>query len=101
MICAEAIEARAESPDQRKLVGFKMTERGIARPEHSIVKDATTIGRVTSGAPSPTLGISIGLGYVFPEHAAVGSEIAIEIRGKTVAAQVVDTPFVTKVDIKS
>ena len=99
-IGAEAVEARAQAPDQRQLVGFKMVERGIARPEHPIVKGDTTIGRVTSGAPSPTLGISIGLGYVTPEHAEVGSEIAIEIRGKNVQAQVVDTPFVTKVDQK-
>jgi aminomethyltransferase len=65
-----------------------------------ILKDGATIGRVTSGAPSPTLGIAIGLGYVSPEHASVGSEIAIAIRGKSVAAQVIETPFVAKVDTK-
>jgi aminomethyltransferase len=95
---AEAIEARADKTDQRRLIGFKMTERGIARPEYFILKDEIKIGRVTSGAPSPTLGISIGLGYVSPEHASVGSEIAIAIRGKSVAAQVIETPFVVKVD---
>lgn len=97
---AEAIEARAGKADQRRLIGFKMTERGIARPEYLILKDGATIGRVTSGAPSPTLGISIGLGYVSPEHASVGSEITIAIRGKSVAAQVIETPFVAKVDTK-
>lgn len=99
-IGADAIETRAAEPGQRQLVGFKMVGRGIARPEYVIQRDGSTIGRVTSGAPSPTLGISIGLGYVLPEHAGVGTEIAIEIRDKSVAAEVVDTPFVRKVDQK-
>lgn len=97
-IGADAIEARASLPQTRRLVGFELVERGIARPGLAILKHGQVIGRVTSGAPSPSLGKSIGLGYVSPDAGAVGSEIAIDIRGKSVAAQVVETPFVSKVD---
>ncbi len=96
-IGAEAIETRAHQPQTRKLVGFELVGRGIARPGFAIAKQGKAVGRVTSGAPSPTLGKSIGLGYVSPDAAAVGSTIEIEIRAKFVAAQVVETPFVKKI----
>lgn len=97
-IGAEAIEARAAGAATRKLVGFELIERGIARPGYAISKDGETVGEVTSGAPSPSLGKSIGLGYVSPTAGDVGSEIGINVRGKSVAARVVETPFVAKVD---
>jgi aminomethyltransferase len=104
-IGAEAIEKRASLPETRRLVGFEMIERGIPRQGYTIAKDGEVIGQVTSGAPSPSLGKSIGLGYVsphiFPDSGAVGSKFAIDIRGKAVAAQVVETPFVAKVDQRS
>lgn len=103
-IGAEAIEKRARLPQTRRLVGFEMIERGIPRQGYTIAKNGNVIGQVTSGAPSPSLGKSIGLGYVstdvFPDAGAVGSELAIDIRGKAVAARVVETPFVAKVDQK-
>jgi aminomethyltransferase len=77
----------------RKLVGFEMTGRGIARPHYPIVLDGRPIGVVTSGGPSPTLGKSIGLGYVAAEHAAVGTELAVVIRESPVPARIVATPF--------
>jgi aminomethyltransferase len=98
-IGAQAIEDRASAPQTRQLVGFEMIERGIARPGYTVMRDGNAIGRVTSGAPSPSLGKSIGLGYVPPEAATPGSEIDIDIRGKAVQAQVVETPFVAKVDV--
>jgi aminomethyltransferase len=93
-IGAEAIEQRAARGAERRLVGFEITGRGIAREGHPILVDGVPSGRVTSGAPSPTLDKAIGLGYVRPEHAAIGGEIGIEIRGKVVAARIVETPFV-------
>ena len=99
-IGAEAIESRAAAAETRRLVGFELVERGIARPGFEIRKQGDTIGIVTSGAPSPSLGKSIGLGYVTPIAGDVGSEIEIDIRGKSVAARVVETPFVAKVDQK-
>jgi len=91
---AEAIEERAARGHEQQLVGFGLRERGVARDGYPILAAGDPIGRVTSGAPSPTLGTSIGLGYVRPEHAALGSPLQIEIRGKAVAAEVVKTPFV-------
>jgi aminomethyltransferase len=77
----------------RKLVGFEMEGRGIARSHYAIVKEGVRIGDVTSGAPSPWLHKSIGLGYVAIAHAAVGSPIEILIRDQPVAARIVPTPF--------
>ena len=92
---AEAIERRAARGHERQLVGFIVEGRGVPRAGYQILAGAEVIGRVTSGAPSPTLGKSIGLGYVRPAHAAVGSAIEIEVRGRGIAARVVETPFVT------
>lgn len=78
---------------QRKLVGFEMVGRGIARQHYPIVKDGRPIGEVTSGAPSPTLGKHIGLGYVAAPHATIGTEFSVMVRGTPVAARVVATPF--------
>jgi aminomethyltransferase len=91
---AEAIEQRAARGHERRLVGFELSERGVARQGYPILVGGQPSGSVTSGAPSPTLGKSIGLGYVRSEHAGTGNEIAIEIRGKAVAARIVATPFV-------
>ena len=77
----------------RKLVGFEMAGRGIARSHYPIVKGGKAIGEVTSGGPAPTLGKNIGLGYVAVEHAAIGTGFDILIRGNPVAARVVSTPF--------
>jgi aminomethyltransferase len=77
----------------RKLVGFEMTGRGIARSHYPIVKNGKPIGEVTSGGPAPSLGKNIGLGYVAVEHAAIGSEFDVLIRGNPVAARIVATPF--------
>jgi aminomethyltransferase len=52
------------------------------------------VGTVTSGAPSPSLGVSIGLAYVPPELAQPGSRLEILIRGRAARARVVETPFV-------
>ncbi len=78
---------------QRKLVGFEMAARGIARSHYPIVKDGRPIGMVTSGGPAPWLNKNIGLGYVAVEHAAIGTELAVLIRENPVAARIVPTPF--------
>lgn len=90
---AEALRRIAGQPLRRRLVGFELLERGIARADYEIVHEGAVVGRVTSGAPSPTLGKSIGLGYVPPALSAVGQALGIRIRGKDVAARVVALPF--------
>lgn len=78
----------------RRLVGFQMVGRGIARHGYAIkAADGATIGVVTSGGPAPTLGTNIGLGYVPLASAEVGSKLLVDCRGKDVEAVVVKTPF--------
>lgn len=78
---------------KRKLVGFEVTDRGIARHGYPISSGDARVGVVTSGTHSPTLGKALGMGYVPLELASVGSRLEIEIRDHKVAAQVVETPF--------
>ncbi|MDR3217938.1 MAG: glycine cleavage system aminomethyltransferase GcvT [Dysgonamonadaceae bacterium] len=78
----------------RKLAGFEMTGKGIARHGYEIAnREGEIIGIVTSGTISPTTKKGIGFGYVKPEYAALGSEIFIRIREKDVEAIVVKPPF--------
>lgn len=79
---------------KRRLVGFEMTGRGIARHGYSILDAAgKKVGEVTSGGPAPTLEKNIGMGYVPIELAKPGCELQIDCRGKLVPAQVVAGPF--------
>ena len=79
----------------RKLVGFEMIDKGIPRHGYDI-KDATgqTIGVVTSGTQSPTLGKAIGMGYVQTAQAQLDNTIYVQVRDKQLKAQVVKFPFV-------
>ena len=81
---------------ERKIVGFKIKGRGIARSGHFIFKSGQKVGKVTSGGYAPALGMSIGLGYVPVELSSIGTGIDILIRGKMVSAQVVDKRFYKK-----
>ena len=93
-INAENIGTEKAQGTSEKLVGFEMIGRGIPRSGHTIVNaTGQTIGRVTSGTQSPSLGKAIGLGYVIAENAVEGSEIFIQIREKNIAASVVKLPF--------
>jgi aminomethyltransferase len=93
-IGAEALARRRDAGPSRVLVGFVLEERGVARAGDPILADGAEIGRVTSGAPSPTLGKSIGLAYVPPARAAPGTLLQVAIRGRATAARIVETPFV-------
>lgn len=80
---------------ERKLVGFKMIDRGIPRHEYAIADlEGNRIGEVTSGTMSPCLKVGIGLGYVKSEFAKVGTVIAVVIRDRLIKAEVVKYPFV-------
>ena len=79
----------------KKLVGFEMLEKGIARHDY-LIKDfeGNFIGKVTSGTQSPSLGKAVGLGYVESKDAAIDSEIFISVRNTLLRAKVVKVPFV-------
>ncbi len=88
-----ALLEQKERGVSRKLVGFRMTGKGIARHDYPIIDGEKPIGRVTSGTNSITTGGAIGLGYVPLSHAQPGTELTIDCRGKAVTAQVVAGPF--------
>ncbi len=83
---------KAEGP-KRRLVGFEMVDRGIARHGYPVVDGKQEIGVVTSGTHSPTLKKAIGLAYLPLDKSAQGSEFNVLIRGKEARAKVVPTPF--------
>jgi aminomethyltransferase len=89
----DALVRQKEQGLARKLVGFVMTDAGIARHAYPVLQDGREVGEVTSGTRSPSLGTSIGLAYVPPALAAEGSTFAIQIRGRAAAAKAVKTPF--------
>lgn len=93
---ANAIKKQKEAGVSRKLVGFKMIDKGIPRHDYEI-KNAmgTVIGKVTSGTISPVLGVGIGLGYVTPDNAKPDTEIFISVRNKDLKAQVTKLPFIS------
>jgi aminomethyltransferase len=79
---------------KRTLIGLEMVERGIARDGYRCLDEAgNTVGVITSGSPSPTLGKNIALAFVPPEMAAIGSTVYVEVRGQKVKARVTPTPF--------
>jgi len=92
---SDNLKKQKEAGVAKKLVGFKMIDKGIPRHDY-LLKDASgnTIGKVTSGTISPLLGIGIGLGYVTTEHATIDTEIFVDVRGKGLKAVVSKVPFV-------
>lgn len=96
----EALLAQKEAGVPRRLVGLRLTTRGFPRPGYRILADGEPVGQVTSGTLSPTLGEGIALGFVQSAYAAQGTELAIEIRGKGVAAVVQRPPFYTEGSIR-
>jgi aminomethyltransferase len=89
-----ALERAKSAGLTRTLVGLEMVERGIARDGYCCCNEnGETVGVVTSGSPSPTLGKNIALAYVPPAMSATGTAVYVDIRGQKAKAQVVATPF--------
>ena len=89
----EALAKQKAEGIRRKLIGFEVTDRGIARDEQDILINGERVGRATSGSPAPFLKKNIGMGYVPKELSAVGTAIEIDVRGRMVGAQIVPLPF--------
>lgn len=90
----EILEKQKKEGLSKRLIGFQMIDRGIARHGYPITNEAgKVIGRVTSGTQSPSLAKAIGMGYVETAASLVDSEIFIGIRNSSLKAKVVKIPF--------
>ncbi|MDP2950610.1 MAG: glycine cleavage system aminomethyltransferase GcvT [Chloroflexota bacterium] len=89
----QALLGIREAGVRRSLACLKAEERGVMRAGCPILHSGRRVGEVTSGGFSPSLGVSIGLGYLPPELAAVGTELQVDVRGRPLRAQVVPRPF--------
>ncbi len=92
----DALESHPQSAIQKKLVGFEMIGKGIARDHYPVLHLGRECGWVTSGSPSPTLHKNIGLAYLPTSLALPGQEFEIQIRSNRVPARIVNTPFYKK-----
>jgi aminomethyltransferase len=89
----DALARQQEAGVRRKLAGFEMRGRGIARDGYEVFVDGVPAGFVTSGGPSPTLNKNIGLCYLPADKARPGEAIQIQVRGQLVDAATIATPF--------
>jgi len=90
----EALWRQKSDGVPRKLVGFRMVERGgVPRARCEVLVDGHVVGFVTSGTTSPTLRENIGLALIAREHAGIGRPLDVMIRGRPVRAEQVRLPF--------
>lgn len=82
----------------RKLVGLRGSGRRSARAGYDVVQDGRTVGTVTSGLPSPTLGYPVALAYVNSELSEPGTELEVDLRGRPEGFTVVELPFYKRPD---
>ena len=90
---ADVLKSQQASGPARKLVGFEMLDRGIARGGYDVYIGDAKVGRVTSGTQTPYLKKAIGMAYLPVEHIAAGTEFDVDIRGRRTRARVVPLPF--------
>jgi aminomethyltransferase len=90
---AGAVRRAKADPPPRRLRGLRARDRGVPRADQVVLRDGRAVGRTTSGSFSPTLQCGIALAYV-DRDLAVGDEVAVDVRGRHLAAEVVRPPFV-------
>ena len=79
---------------KKKLVGFEIVGRGIARHAYEVFnKSNEKIGIVTSGSMSPSLNKAIGMGYVNIDESYIDNLILIKVRNKLIDAKIINIPF--------
>jgi aminomethyltransferase len=96
----EVLVKQKEEGVSRRLVGFKLKEKGFPRHGYPITAGEEDVGVVTSGVVAPSLGVGIGMGYVPTELSGVGTEIGVRIRNKIIPAVVQRPPFYTEGSIR-
>jgi len=93
-INSESLRAEKEAGSERKLVGFKILDRGIPRHDYILENQAgQSIGVVTSGTMSPSLSEGIGMGYLDRAYCTLGTKIFVRIRDKQIPAEIAKLPF--------
>lgn len=90
---SEALTAIQKETPQKVRIGLELEGKRIAREHYPVTVDGQSVGEVTSGTLSPTLEKPIAMAYVPPDYAAVGTKLAVEIRGKEAPAKVIPLPF--------
>ena len=89
----EVLERQKREGLRRKLIGFEVMDRAPVRDGYPVVVDGVEIGVVASGSPAPYLKKNIGMTYLPIEHAVVGKDFFVVVRGRQVPARVVEMPF--------
>ena len=95
----DVLETQAEEGTQRRLIGFEMLDRGIARHGYDVFleeDDEKPAGAVTSGTQSPTLGKALGMAYLPTKHTEIGTEFFVQIRTRRLRARVIELPFYSR-----
>jgi aminomethyltransferase len=93
----ENLELEKKNGSSRRLVGFRMLEKGIPRQHYEILDtERELIGKVTSGTMSPSMNIGIGMGYVKTEYTSPGGRILVRVRKRDIPAEVVSLPIYKK-----
>jgi aminomethyltransferase len=98
-----ALAARAEAAPERQLIGLAGQSRRVPRHGYDVLWDGAPCGTVTSGAPSPTLGVPIAMAYVRPDDAQQAADpargqLAVDVRGRAEPARLVELPFYRRAD---
>ena len=96
----EALKSQKLRGVTRRLVGFRLLDRGIPRHGYPVWCDGRQVDMVRSGGQSPSLGVAIGTTFLPPTSTAVGTRFEIDCRGQRLAAEVVKRPFYTKGSVK-
>jgi aminomethyltransferase len=96
----DALLERKKAGVPERLIGFRMLERSFPRPGYAVRHEGNTVGSVTSGTLSPSLGVGIGMAYLPTPLAIPGTVISIDIRGQSVPAEVIRPPFYTTGSIR-
>ena len=92
-VAREALTRLRDEEPSRRLIGFDVVGRGIARQGYALLSDGERVGEVTSGNYSPTLDSAIGMGYVRAEFSDPGTPLQVDVRGRLVEAEVTLLPF--------
>lgn len=96
----QALERQLREGVKRRIAGFELVDKGVARPRYPAFVGGEKISEVCSGSFAPFLKKSIGLVYLPVEHAVPGKEFEIGVRDRKIAARIVPTPFYKRSDMK-